>query len=89
MTNGRFRSVKHRVFADGLKSRVSMIYLGGPPLDAKIAPLSSVMEEGEEILYKEFTWCEYKKSAYKTRLGDNRLNFFETKKQISVSPPQS
>ncbi|KAG8385284.1 hypothetical protein BUALT_Bualt03G0026000 [Buddleja alternifolia] len=77
MTNGRFRSVKHRVLADSLKSRVSMIYFGGPPLSEKIAPLSSVMEEGEESLYKEFTWCEYKKSAYKTRLGDNRLSYFE------------
>lgn len=77
MTNGRFRSVKHRVLADSLKSRVSMIYFGGPPLSEKITALSSVMEEGEESLYKEFTWSEYKKSAYKTRLGDNRLSFFD------------
>lgn len=35
------------------------------------------MEVGEESLYKEFTWCEYKKSAYKSRLGDNRLGLFE------------
>ena len=77
MTNGRFRSVRHRVVADGVKSRVSMIYLGGPPLTEKIAPLPSLMEQGEESLYKEFTWSEYKKSAYNTRLGDNRLAFFE------------
>ncbi|KAI3456008.1 hypothetical protein Pfo_012671 [Paulownia fortunei] len=77
MTNGRFRSVKHRVLADSLKSRVSMIYFGGPPLSEKITPLSSLMEKGEESLYKEFTWSEYKKSAYKTRLGDNRLGIFE------------
>ncbi|KAL6546380.1 Gibberellin 2-beta-dioxygenase 2 [Orobanche minor] len=76
MTNGRFRSVKHRVLADSLKlSRVSMIYFGGPPLSEKIGPV--VVEEGEEGLYKEFTWSEYKKSAYKTRLGDNRLALFE------------
>ncbi|KAK4491578.1 hypothetical protein RD792_002330 [Penstemon davidsonii] len=77
MTNGRFRSVKHRVLAEGLKSRVSMIYFGGPPLSEKMKPYSQVMEEGEENLYKEFTWCEYKKSAYKSRLGDNRLGLFE------------
>ncbi|KAA8514923.1 hypothetical protein F0562_018290 [Nyssa sinensis] len=77
MTNGRFRSVRHRVLADSLKSRVSMIYFGGPPSGEMIAPLSSLMEEGEESLYKEFTWCEYKMSAYKTRLGDNRLGLFE------------
>ncbi|XP_073126356.1 gibberellin 2-beta-dioxygenase-like [Henckelia pumila] len=77
MTNGRFKSVKHRVLAHNSSSRVSMIYFAGPPLNQKITPLSSLMEEGEESLYKEFTWSEYKKSAYKTRLGDNRLKLFE------------
>ncbi|XP_059667183.1 gibberellin 2-beta-dioxygenase-like [Cornus florida] len=77
MTGGRFRSVRHRVLAARLKSRVSMIYFGGPPLTEKIAPLSSLMKEGEESMYKEFTWSEYKSSAYKTKLGENRLSFFE------------
>ncbi|XP_060194702.1 gibberellin 2-beta-dioxygenase-like [Lycium barbarum] len=84
MSNGRFRSVRHRVLADSLKSRVSMIYFGGPPLSEKIAPLSCLMEEpDEEILYNEFTWSEYKKSAYKTRLGDNRLSLFEKKSKAA------
>ncbi|XP_054800630.1 gibberellin 2-beta-dioxygenase-like [Prosopis cineraria] len=73
MTNGRFKSVKHRVVADPSRSRLSMIYFGGPPLSEKIGPLASLMGEEEESLYKEFTWCEYKKAMYKSRLGDNRL----------------
>ncbi|KAJ8762033.1 hypothetical protein K2173_006635 [Erythroxylum novogranatense] len=77
MTNGRFRSVKHRVLADPAKSRVSMIYFGGPPLSEKIAPLPTLLEEGEGSLYKEFTWSEYKISAYKSRLADYRLGQFE------------
>ncbi|XP_022877393.1 gibberellin 2-beta-dioxygenase 1-like [Olea europaea var. sylvestris] len=76
MTNGRFNSVRHRVMANGSKSRLSMIYFGGPPLSEKIAPLPSLMK-GEDSLYKEFTWYEYKKSAYKSRLADNRLGVFE------------
>ncbi|KAF3681020.1 Gibberellin 2-beta-dioxygenase [Capsicum annuum] len=76
MTNGRFKSAKHRVLTNSVKSRLSMIYFGGPPLSAKIAPLPSLME-GKDSLYKEFTWFEYKKSAYKTRLSDNRLALFE------------
>nr|AFH56955.1 gibberellin 2-oxidase 2 [Petunia x hybrida] len=76
MTNGRFKSVRHRVLANSVKSRLSMIYFGGPPLSEKIAPLPSLME-GKDSLYKEFTWVEYKKSAYKTRLADNRLVLFE------------
>ncbi|KAI6690241.1 hypothetical protein NL676_027069 [Syzygium grande] len=76
MTNGRFRSVRHRVLANSSKSRVSMIYFGGPPLSEKIAPLPCLMK-GKESLYKEFTWFEYKKSAFATRLADNRLEHFQ------------
>ncbi|KAG6395819.1 hypothetical protein SASPL_141948 [Salvia splendens] len=77
MTNGRFKSVKHRVVANGSKSRLSMIYFGGPPLSETIAPLASLMQDEEDSLYKEFTWFEYKKSAYKSKLADNRLGLFE------------
>ncbi|KAK4439018.1 Gibberellin 2-beta-dioxygenase 1 [Sesamum alatum] len=77
MTNGRFKSVRHRVVANSSKSRLSMIYFGGPPLSEKIAPLPSLMEGEEDSLYKEFTWFEYKNNAYKTRLADNRLGLFE------------
>ncbi|KAJ6402253.1 hypothetical protein OIU84_014361 [Salix udensis] len=77
MTNGRFTSVKHRVLADPLKSRMSMIFFGGPPLSEKIAPLPSLMAEREGSLYKEFTWFEYKSSAYTSRLADHRLGLFE------------
>ncbi|KAI3755700.1 hypothetical protein L1987_55506 [Smallanthus sonchifolius] len=83
MTNGRFKSVKHRVVANSLKSRLSMIYFGGPPLNEKIAPLPSLMESDEASLYKEFTWFEYKKSAFNSRLSDNRLVVFETNHNIS------
>lgn len=76
MTNGRFKSVRHRVLANKMKSRISMIYFGGPPLSEKIAPLSSLIK-GEESLYDEFTWFEYKKSAHNSRLADNRLVLFE------------
>lgn len=77
LTNGRFKSVKHRVLADTTKSRLSMIYFGGPPLNEKITPLTSLMLKKEESLYKEFTWFEYKKAMYNTRLSDYRLGPFE------------
>ncbi|KAL3508843.1 hypothetical protein ACH5RR_028244 [Cinchona calisaya] len=76
LTNGKFKSVRHRVLANSFKSRVSMIYFGGPPLSEKIAPLPSLVE-GEDSLYNAFTWFEYKKSAYKSKLADNRLGLFE------------
>ncbi|KAM0924969.1 hypothetical protein ACQ4PT_004511 [Festuca glaucescens] len=76
LTNGRLKSVRHRVVAGcGLKSRVSMIYFGGPPLAQRIAPLPQLL--AGLPLYREFTWGEYKKAAYRSRLGDNRLAPFE------------
>ncbi|XP_047317506.1 gibberellin 2-beta-dioxygenase 1-like [Impatiens glandulifera] len=78
MTNGRFKSVKHRVLiGNSKKSRVSMVYFVGPPLSEKIAPLPWLMKEEQDSLYNEFTWFEYKTSAYKSRLADNRLCLFE------------
>ncbi|XP_057797731.1 gibberellin 2-beta-dioxygenase-like [Salvia miltiorrhiza] len=82
MSNGRFKSVKHRVVSNCLKSRLSMVYFGGPPLSQKIRSL--IMEESEESLYHEFTWSQYKKSAYNSKLGDNRLKLFE-KNQVMFS----
>ncbi|WCJ27403.1 gibberellin 2-oxidase [Euphorbia peplus] len=79
MTNGRFRSVKHRVMAEKRKSRISMIYFGGPPLNHNIEALTSLLKEGEESLYEHFTWFEYKKSAYRSKLADHRLGLFEKK----------
>uniref|UniRef100_A0ACD5TF47 Uncharacterized protein n=1 Tax=Avena sativa TaxID=4498 RepID=A0ACD5TF47_AVESA len=81
LTNGRLKSVRHRVVAgsgsgSGLKSRVSMIYFGGPPLAQRIAPLPQLLH-GSSPLYREFTWGEYKKAAYRSRLADNRLAPFE------------
>ncbi|KAF6997540.1 hypothetical protein CFC21_013749 [Triticum aestivum] len=79
LTNGRFQSVKHRVVApaDGEQSRLSVIYFGGPAPTQRIAPLPELMREGELSMYRDFTWAEYKKAAYKSRLGDNRLDPFE------------
>ncbi|KAI3774911.1 hypothetical protein L1987_49474 [Smallanthus sonchifolius] len=77
MTNGRFKSIKHRVVANSKKSRMSMIYFGGPPLNEKIAPLASLLEREEDSLYKEFTWFEYKNSAFNSTLSHNRLGLFE------------
>ncbi|XP_074557780.1 gibberellin 2-beta-dioxygenase 1-like [Curcuma longa] len=77
LTNGRFRSLRHRVVANGRESRVSMIYFFGPALRERIAPLPQAMRVGEQSRYREFTWEEYKKAAYGSRLSDNRLGLFE------------
>jgi gibberellin 2-oxidase len=67
-----------------------VIYFGGPAASQRIAPLPELMKEGEQSLYKDFTWAEYMKAAYKTRLGDNRLSPFELhhcSSSNAVQPP--
>ncbi|CAL4902281.1 unnamed protein product [Urochloa decumbens] len=76
LTNGRLKSVRHRVVANSLKPRVSMIYFAGPAPEQRIAPLPELLGHGEQGVYREFTWGDYKKAAYRSRLGDNRLDPF-------------
>ncbi|PKA47206.1 Gibberellin 2-beta-dioxygenase [Apostasia shenzhenica] len=79
LTNGRFRSVRHRVVTCGVRSRLSMIYFGGPALSERIAPLPQLLGALEQSRYWGFTWAEYKAAAFKSRLADNRLVHFEKK----------
>ncbi|PAN18626.1 hypothetical protein PAHAL_3G215100 [Panicum hallii] len=76
LTNGRLKSARHRVVANSLKPRVSMIYFAGPAPAQRIAPLPELLGHGEQGLYRDFTWGDYKKAAYSSRLGDNRLDPF-------------
>lgn len=79
MTNGRFESVKHRVLVSSGKRRISMMYFGAPTLDTRIAPLPQLVDatKGSDCKYRAFTWSEYKKAAYASRLSDCRLDLFK------------
>uniref|UniRef100_A0A0D9WDT9 Fe2OG dioxygenase domain-containing protein n=1 Tax=Leersia perrieri TaxID=77586 RepID=A0A0D9WDT9_9ORYZ len=79
LTNGRFRSVRHRVMVSSPRPRVSVIFFAGPPPQERLVPLPwLVAEDGGHRRYREFTWREYKASADRTKLAENRLCHFET-----------
>ncbi|KAH7513513.1 hypothetical protein FEM48_Zijuj12G0208300 [Ziziphus jujuba var. spinosa] len=76
MTNGRFKSVRHRAITGSFESRMSIAYFAAPPLNAKITAPPEMVKPESPILYRPFTWAEYKKTTYSLRLGDTRLNLF-------------
>uniref|UniRef100_A0ACD5U2Z7 Uncharacterized protein n=1 Tax=Avena sativa TaxID=4498 RepID=A0ACD5U2Z7_AVESA len=82
LTNGRYRSVRHRVVAEpgtgeaDVLSRLSTIYFGGPAPAERIVPVAGLMGALEVSEYMSFTWEEYKSAAYKTKLGACRLEPF-------------
>ncbi|KAF7837680.1 gibberellin 2-beta-dioxygenase 2 [Senna tora] len=78
MTNGRFVSVRHRAVTNSHKSRMSMAYFGGPPLNACIVAPPEMVTPERPSLYRPFTWAEYKQAAYSLRLGDNRIHHFRS-----------
>ncbi|KAM3345005.1 gibberellin 2-beta-dioxygenase 2-like [Capsicum galapagoense] len=85
LTNGRFKSVRHRAMVNSCKTRMSMVYFGAPSPHARICCPSELVTTTTTKaphkpyhLYRSFTWSEYKKIAYSMRLGDTRLDQFST-----------
>ncbi|XVE65477.1 hypothetical protein DITRI_Ditri08aG0003000 [Diplodiscus trichospermus] len=76
MSNGRFVSVRHRALTNSYKPRMSMAYFGAPPLHAWVTTPSELVTPHKPLLYRPFTWGEYKKASYSLRLGDSRLELF-------------
>ncbi|KAK3014766.1 hypothetical protein RJ639_007951 [Escallonia herrerae] len=59
MSNGRYKSIEHRVVANGSNGRISVpIFVNPRPADV-IGPLAEVLESGEEPMYKQVLYSDY------------------------------
>nr|AFK37640.1 unknown [Lotus japonicus] len=65
MSNGRYKSIEHRVTANGSKVRVSVpIFVNPRPIDV-IGPLPQVLAGGEKAMYKNVLYSDYVRYFFK------------------------
>ncbi|KAJ1399386.1 Oxoglutarate/iron-dependent dioxygenase [Sesbania bispinosa] len=65
MSNGRYKSIEHRVTANGSKIRVSVpIFVNPRPSDV-IGPLPEVLASGEKAMYKNVLYSDYVRHFFK------------------------
>ncbi|ESW06301.1 hypothetical protein PHAVU_010G036100 [Phaseolus vulgaris] len=65
MSNGRYKSIEHRVSANGSKIRVSVpIFVNPRPSDV-IGPLPQVLASGEKAMYRDVLYSDYVKHFFR------------------------
>ncbi|KAH7532295.1 hypothetical protein FEM48_Zijuj04G0004700 [Ziziphus jujuba var. spinosa] len=65
MSNGRYKSVEHRVVANGSKNRISVpIFVNPRPHDI-IGPLPELLASGEQPIYKQVLYSDYVKHFFR------------------------
>ncbi|KAL5703850.1 hypothetical protein ACHQM5_022352 [Ranunculus cassubicifolius] len=76
LSNGRYKSIEHRVAANGRNNRISIpIFVRPRPSDV-ISPLAEVLENGEKALYKEVLYSDYLQHFFsKAHDGKKTMDF--------------
>ncbi|MED6223339.1 hypothetical protein PIB30_073031 [Stylosanthes scabra] len=64
MSNGRYKSIEHRVTAHGSKNRISVPVFVNPRLSDVIGPLPQILASGEKAKYKNVLYSDYVKHFY-------------------------
>ncbi|KNA17368.1 hypothetical protein SOVF_080610 [Spinacia oleracea] len=65
LSNGKYKSVEHRVTANGRNNRVSIPIFVNPRPNDIIAPLQEMMDGGEKPKYREVLYSDYVKYFFK------------------------
>ncbi|KAK8955417.1 Gibberellin 3-beta-dioxygenase 1 [Platanthera guangdongensis] len=75
LSNGRFRSVRHRAVVNAAEHRISVAYIIGPPGHVKVGPIRRLIKAGQSPMYRSVTWPEY--LAIRARLFDKAIQCVE------------
>ncbi|KAF5186550.1 Feruloyl coa ortho-hydroxylase [Thalictrum thalictroides] len=76
ISNGRYKSIEHRVAANGSTNRISVpIFVNPRPKDS-IGPLPELLEMGEKPIYKQVLYSDYAKHFFnKAHDGKKTIDF--------------
>ncbi|KAL5834066.1 hypothetical protein ACOSQ3_017740 [Xanthoceras sorbifolium] len=76
MSNGRYRSVEHRVTANGSSNRISVPIFVNPRPQDMIGPLPETLANGEKPIYKQVLYSDYVKHFFrKAHDGKDTVDF--------------
>ncbi|KAI3910650.1 hypothetical protein MKW92_025305, partial [Papaver armeniacum] len=77
-SNGRYKSVLHRVFVNSLRDRISVASLHSLPLDSMIRPSPKLIDEENPKLYKDTDFKSF--LEYISSCEPKMKNFLESRK---------
>lgn len=77
-SNGRYKSVLHRVLVNSTKSRISVASLHSLPVDSVVSPSPELISEGNPRLYKDTDFAAF--LDYMSSIETKHKNFLETRK---------
>ncbi|XP_031121829.1 feruloyl CoA ortho-hydroxylase F6H1-3 [Ipomoea triloba] len=80
LSNGRYKSIEHRVIANGSNNRISVPIFVNPRPNDIIGPLPEVLESGEKAVYKNVLYSDYVKHFFrKAHDGKETVDFAKIK----------
>lgn len=77
-SNGRYKSVLHRVLVNSIKSRISVASLHSLPFTSKIRPLPELINETNPRRYEDTDFSDF--LEYITSCDSKKKNFLESRK---------
>ena len=76
MTNGRYKSIHHRVVTNKDKSTLSITIFYSPGFEAEIGPAPELIDEGHPCLFRKFIHEDHIKH-YMYRKVEGKTAFYE------------
>ncbi|KAL9237676.1 hypothetical protein vseg_012197 [Gypsophila vaccaria] len=76
LTNGKYKSIEHRVVTNEVKDRLSIVTFYAPSYQVELGPLSEFVNQNNPLKYRKYNHGEYSKHYVSNKLqGKRTLDF--------------